>query len=325
MLRPEFVRDNLEALQELARQTATRCAVVVGFIDRTDARHPQRRRVPAARRRPGHLPQDPASRTSASSTRSATSSPGTEGVTVERRRRDRGAVDLRGRLARRPAVHDVRGTAVHREHQRLAVPPRQDLRARGRAARAHPSHRCLDRVRERGGRPGRAGLRRRLDGDGARRRRHAPREDVRRGPPDREHLAGGGHDGGAAATGVAAGHGGDLPCARPGPARLRGQERVHRGRARDCRAGSTRRSWRRSRWTRSAPAPSARSRCPRSTPRPRASRTPRTAPDASASASTSSRSPTCSIATGSRSPSCSPARRRTSPRRTSRRGSAATC
>jgi NAD+ synthase (glutamine-hydrolysing) len=37
VLRPEFVRGNLEALQALARQTATRCAVVVGFIDRTDA------------------------------------------------------------------------------------------------------------------------------------------------------------------------------------------------------------------------------------------------------------------------------------------------
>ena len=37
VLRPEFVRDNLEALQELARRTATRCAVIAGFIDRSDA------------------------------------------------------------------------------------------------------------------------------------------------------------------------------------------------------------------------------------------------------------------------------------------------
>jgi NAD+ synthase (glutamine-hydrolysing) len=37
VLRPEFVRDNLEALRALARQTATRCAVVVGFVDRTEA------------------------------------------------------------------------------------------------------------------------------------------------------------------------------------------------------------------------------------------------------------------------------------------------
>jgi NAD+ synthase (glutamine-hydrolysing) len=37
VLRPEFVSDNLEALQELARKTATRCAVVTGFIDRSDA------------------------------------------------------------------------------------------------------------------------------------------------------------------------------------------------------------------------------------------------------------------------------------------------
>jgi NAD+ synthase (glutamine-hydrolysing) len=37
VLRAEFVRDNLEALHDLARRTATRCAVVAGFVDRTDA------------------------------------------------------------------------------------------------------------------------------------------------------------------------------------------------------------------------------------------------------------------------------------------------
>ena len=36
VLRPEFVRDNLEALDELARRTANGCAVVVGFIDRSE-------------------------------------------------------------------------------------------------------------------------------------------------------------------------------------------------------------------------------------------------------------------------------------------------
>ena len=35
--RPEFVRDNLEALKELKRQTATTRGVIVGFVDRTDA------------------------------------------------------------------------------------------------------------------------------------------------------------------------------------------------------------------------------------------------------------------------------------------------
>src|SRR5438093_7086296 len=35
VLRPEFVRDNLEALQELAGRTAVGCAVLVGFVDRT--------------------------------------------------------------------------------------------------------------------------------------------------------------------------------------------------------------------------------------------------------------------------------------------------
>ncbi len=35
-LRPEFVRDNLEALDELARRTAEGCAVLTGFIDRSE-------------------------------------------------------------------------------------------------------------------------------------------------------------------------------------------------------------------------------------------------------------------------------------------------
>jgi NAD+ synthase (glutamine-hydrolysing) len=37
VLRGEFVRENLDALQELARQTASGCPVIVGFVDRTDA------------------------------------------------------------------------------------------------------------------------------------------------------------------------------------------------------------------------------------------------------------------------------------------------
>ena len=37
VLRPEFVRDNLEALAELARRTDGRCAVLTGFVDRTEA------------------------------------------------------------------------------------------------------------------------------------------------------------------------------------------------------------------------------------------------------------------------------------------------
>src|SRR5437763_8301817 len=37
VLRPEFVRDNLEALADLARRTAElRCAVLVGFVDRAE-------------------------------------------------------------------------------------------------------------------------------------------------------------------------------------------------------------------------------------------------------------------------------------------------
>src|SRR2546426_2571494 len=37
VLRPEFVRENLAALEELAAATETACAVVVGFVDKTDA------------------------------------------------------------------------------------------------------------------------------------------------------------------------------------------------------------------------------------------------------------------------------------------------
>ncbi|MGH2572533.1 MAG: NAD+ synthase [Actinomycetota bacterium] len=36
VLRPEFVRDNLEALDELARLTAGACAVLTGFVDRSE-------------------------------------------------------------------------------------------------------------------------------------------------------------------------------------------------------------------------------------------------------------------------------------------------
>jgi NAD+ synthase (glutamine-hydrolysing) len=37
VLRPEFVRDNLAALDELAAKTADACPVIAGFVDRTDA------------------------------------------------------------------------------------------------------------------------------------------------------------------------------------------------------------------------------------------------------------------------------------------------
>jgi NAD+ synthase (glutamine-hydrolysing) len=37
VLRPEFVRDNLSALQDLATATAAGCSVVVGFVDKTNA------------------------------------------------------------------------------------------------------------------------------------------------------------------------------------------------------------------------------------------------------------------------------------------------
>src|SRR5947208_7499892 len=37
VLRPEFVRDNLDALHPLAAATADGCAVLVGYVDRSDA------------------------------------------------------------------------------------------------------------------------------------------------------------------------------------------------------------------------------------------------------------------------------------------------
>src|SRR5437588_12982415 len=37
VLRPEFVRDNLDALEDLARRTADDCPVLVGFVDRSEA------------------------------------------------------------------------------------------------------------------------------------------------------------------------------------------------------------------------------------------------------------------------------------------------
>jgi NAD+ synthase (glutamine-hydrolysing) len=36
VLRPQFVRDNIEALDMLARETAGGCAVLTGFVDRTE-------------------------------------------------------------------------------------------------------------------------------------------------------------------------------------------------------------------------------------------------------------------------------------------------
>jgi predicted amidohydrolase len=92
-----------------------------------------------------------------------------------------------------------------------------------------------------------------------------------------------------------------------------------------CRAGSTRRSWPSSRRTRSARGPSVRSRCPPPSPRPRASRTRGRSPPGSGSVSTCSRSGTCSRPTWRPFAERSGAERPGSPRRTCRRGSAATC
>ncbi len=92
-----------------------------------------------------------------------------------------------------------------------------------------------------------------------------------------------------------------------------------------CRAGSTRRSSPSSPRTRSARGRSVRSRCPPPSPRPRASRTRGRWPPGSGSGSTYSRSGTCSRPTWTPFAERSETARPGSQRRTSRRGSAATC
>ena len=137
VLRPEFVRDNLEALEELAR--GDRRAAARWSPGSSIAPTPaiaQRRGLPAARRRRGRattrsqlpnfgvfdeqryfVPGDRGRHASTSTgRRSASRSARTPGTTA-------------------PPFTGYAGLAADREHQRLAVPPRQDRRARGRAAR----------------------------------------------------------------------------------------------------------------------------------------------------------------------------------------------
>ena len=74
--RGEFVRENLEALDALARKTATACPVITGFVDRTDAG--LHNAAALLRKRPVESRYHKCScRTSASSTSGATSCPAT--------------------------------------------------------------------------------------------------------------------------------------------------------------------------------------------------------------------------------------------------------
>ena len=190
------------------------------------------------------------------------------------------------------------GPAADREHQRVAVSPRQDRRARRDPGGTGAPDRRVDRLRERRRRPGRAGLRRGLDGGGARRRGASSRRDVRRGPADRRPARRG--------------------LVRRRPARVADRRRrrstarwslglgdyVRKNGFREVVAGAERghrlgahrhagrRRARRRRRARGSP-------CRRRSPHPRAWRTPSTCAEAArASASTPCRSRRCSTPTG---------------------------
>ena len=278
MLRGEFVRENLEALDALARKTATG---VPG--DRRLRRSQRRRAAQRGRRccataRSSRATTRCSSRTSASSTSSATSCPAPAGTRVEIGGLTCGLSVCEDAWHDAPAVRGLRGPAADRQHQRVAVPPGQDRRARATIlAREGAADRRLDRVRERGRRPGRARLRRRLD-DG-RPRRHGPPsgDDVRARTCSIVDLHGDTSFADPRPAWPTERRRGGLAGARARPRRLRAQERLPRGGARALgrhrlRADGRARG-RRARRRRRA----RRSRCRRRTARRRASTTPSTA------------------------------------------------
>ena len=184
VLRPRFVEDNLAALDALAVATAgSSCAVMVGFVDRSElGLHNAAALIRDGRvQERYHKIQLP-----------------NFGVFDEKRyfvpgdgRLLRPAghvgarpVGLRGRVARRRAVRRVRTdtAARHPEHQRLAVSPRQGRGAAGDLPSSRTPDRRVDRLRERGRWPGRAGVRRWIDGRVSRWAGDRTRVDVRGGP-----------------------------------------------------------------------------------------------------------------------------------------------
>ena len=219
VLRPEFVRDNLAALDELAAKTVDACPVVAGFVDRTDrGLHNAAAYLAGGEVRvryhkiilPNYGVFDekryfvPGERTEQISVGGIS-----VGLSVCEDAWRTGTVRS-PTYARRPARH---------EHQRVALPPAE---ARGAARRPSGSRarvRWLDRVRERRRRPGRDRLRRRLPRDGPGRRGRLPGGDVRGGSADRRHRRRGGAR--PARRRVARAAGVDLPSARRRPTGLR--------------------------------------------------------------------------------------------------------
>ena len=146
---------------------------------------------------------------------------------------------LRGHLVPRADGPGARGgRAAHAQPECLAVPPRQAARARGNPCPACPRRRHAGGLREPGGRPGRAGVRRRQLRGGCRWARLPARTDVRGvpvpgGPALRRSRRGGAAQPSRAATGAG---GQRLSGAGGRGARLRGEERFQ-----GCGAGAVRR------------------------------------------------------------------------------------
>ena len=165
LLRPAFVDACAARARRAGRGASAARRADVGFPERDEGTLPQRRRGAARRPRRRTSTASSACRTTPCSTRSATSSRATSPCVFEVERRARRPHHLRGHLvprargagARRPARRLLLGA------ERLAVPPRQQALRRAQACGARASeNRPADRLRESGGRAGRAGLRRRV-------------------------------------------------------------------------------------------------------------------------------------------------------------------
>ncbi len=231
MLRPAFVDDNLIALDALAANTTGR------MLDRGRLRRPlgtgDPQRRGARRRRAGRrsLPQDQAPELRRVR-RGTDVHARRRGLPRAARRLRARPVGLRGRVDARPALRRVRAPAHagDPQYQRLAVPPGQGRRTHRDLQGASARDRLVDRLRERGRRPGRAGVRRRERGRPPGRVARSPRGDVRRGPARRRHRRRDLQRAGTPA--VARGSRAGLPRSGARAAGLRAQERVRAGRAR---------------------------------------------------------------------------------------------
>ena len=323
VLRAEFVRDNLEALGDLARQTATRCAVVAGFVDRSDAgihnaaAYLQRGDVQSVYHKL-HLPNFGVF------DEQRYFVPGTEGVAVERDGQRVGLSICEDAWHDAPPftsyagmqfIVNINGSPFHRGK----ISEREDvLRARTRRTGA-----WIVYVNAVGGQD-------ELVFDGGSMVMAPDGSVTHRAKMFDEDLLIVNISEGVASMAE--------PARDPWPV---GPEETYRALVVGLRDyvgkngftdvvvgmsggidSSLVATWRPTRW---AHRRCTRSPCLRSIPPPRAWRTPRSARARWASASTRSPSPRCSTATDSRWPNCSRARRRTWRRRTCSRACAATC